>query len=106
MFSLQGGGHSLFPSVPREELGLKALLLHIKRSQLRWLGHLFRMPPGHLPRKVKKVAKKREPEGAEESGQGKNSLGIIGYWFPPTIQRHASWMSEVSKFLLVCNCAQ
>ncbi|KAI3352452.1 hypothetical protein L3Q82_005405 [Scortum barcoo] len=22
----------------------------IERSQLRWLGHLFRMPPGRLPR--------------------------------------------------------
>ncbi|KAI3366822.1 hypothetical protein L3Q82_009238, partial [Scortum barcoo] len=24
----------------------------IERSQLRWLGHLFRMPPGRLPREV------------------------------------------------------
>ncbi|KAI3364012.1 hypothetical protein L3Q82_001226 [Scortum barcoo] len=28
------------------------LLLRIERSQLRWLGHLFRMPPGRLPREV------------------------------------------------------
>ncbi|KAI3367554.1 hypothetical protein L3Q82_026397, partial [Scortum barcoo] len=26
--------------------------LCIERSQLRWLGHLFRMPPGRLPREV------------------------------------------------------
>ncbi|KAK3540202.1 hypothetical protein QTP70_028393 [Hemibagrus guttatus] len=28
------------------------LLLHIERGQLRWLGHLFRMPPGRLPGEV------------------------------------------------------
>ncbi|KAI3369738.1 hypothetical protein L3Q82_024404, partial [Scortum barcoo] len=40
-------------SVTREELGVEEpLLLHIERSQLRWLGHLFRMPPGRLPREV------------------------------------------------------
>ncbi|KAI3362897.1 hypothetical protein L3Q82_011495 [Scortum barcoo] len=36
-------------SVTREELGVEPLLLHIERSQLRWLGHLFQMPPGHSP---------------------------------------------------------
>ncbi|KAK3572533.1 hypothetical protein QTP86_034321, partial [Hemibagrus guttatus] len=39
-------------SVTREELGVKPLLLHIERGQLRWLGHLFRMPPGRLPGEV------------------------------------------------------
>ena len=39
-------------SVTREELRVEPLLLHIERSQLRWLGHLFRMPPGRLPREV------------------------------------------------------
>ncbi|KAK3525946.1 hypothetical protein QTP70_011037 [Hemibagrus guttatus] len=39
-------------SVTREELGVEPLLLHIKRGQLRWLGHLFRMPPGRLPGEV------------------------------------------------------
>ncbi|GAA6111505.1 uncharacterized protein LOC111191400, partial [Tachysurus ichikawai] len=33
-------------SVTREELRVEPLLLHIKRSQLRWLGHLFRIPLG------------------------------------------------------------
>ncbi|KAK7889103.1 hypothetical protein WMY93_024663 [Mugilogobius chulae] len=36
-------------SVTREELGVEPLLLHIERGQLRWLGHLYRMPPGRLP---------------------------------------------------------
>ncbi|KAK3506157.1 hypothetical protein QTP70_018390, partial [Hemibagrus guttatus] len=49
-------GHSLRDRVrsyvTREELGVEPLLLHIERGQLRWLGHLFRMPPGHLPGEV------------------------------------------------------
>ncbi|KAK3535605.1 hypothetical protein QTP70_017246, partial [Hemibagrus guttatus] len=39
-------------SVTGEELGVEPLLLHIERGQLRWLGHLFRMPPGRLPGEV------------------------------------------------------
>ncbi|KAK3519754.1 hypothetical protein QTP70_003889 [Hemibagrus guttatus] len=39
-------------SVTREELGVELLLLHIERGQLRWLGHLFQMPPGRLPGEV------------------------------------------------------
>ncbi len=39
-------------SVTREDLRVEPLLLHIEKGQLRWLGHLFRMPPGRLPRKV------------------------------------------------------
>ncbi|KAK3573272.1 hypothetical protein QTP86_019232 [Hemibagrus guttatus] len=38
--------------VTREELGVEPLLLHIKRGQLRWLGHLFWMPPGRVPGEV------------------------------------------------------
>ncbi|KAK3544083.1 hypothetical protein QTP86_001214 [Hemibagrus guttatus] len=39
-------------SVTREELGVEPLLLHIERGRLRWLGHLFRMPPVRLPGEV------------------------------------------------------
>ncbi|KAK3509747.1 hypothetical protein QTP70_008379 [Hemibagrus guttatus] len=39
-------------SATREELGVEPLLLHIKRGQLRWLRHLFQMPPGRLPGEV------------------------------------------------------
>ncbi|KAK3530440.1 hypothetical protein QTP86_024352 [Hemibagrus guttatus] len=39
-------------SVTWEELRVEPLLLHIERGQLRWLGHLFRMPPGRLPGEV------------------------------------------------------
>ncbi len=36
-------------SVMREGLAVESLLLCVERSQLRWFGHLLRMPPGHLP---------------------------------------------------------
>ncbi|KAK3514344.1 hypothetical protein QTP70_015871, partial [Hemibagrus guttatus] len=35
-----------------QELRVELLLLRIERGQLRWLGHLFRMPPGCLPGEV------------------------------------------------------
>ncbi|TWW73461.1 hypothetical protein D4764_15G0008550 [Takifugu flavidus] len=39
-------------SAIQEELGVEPLLLRFERSQMRWLGHLVRMPPGHLPGEV------------------------------------------------------
>ncbi|TWW78306.1 hypothetical protein D4764_11G0004270 [Takifugu flavidus] len=39
-------------SAIREELGVESLLLRVERSQIRWLGHLVRMPPGRLPGEV------------------------------------------------------
>ena len=39
-------------SVIREGLRVEPLLLRIERSQMRWLGHLVRMPPGRLPGEV------------------------------------------------------
>ena len=39
-------------SAIREGLGVEPLLICIERSQLRWFGHLVRMPPGRIPREV------------------------------------------------------
>ncbi|TWW55949.1 hypothetical protein D4764_09G0009990 [Takifugu flavidus] len=44
-------------SAIREELGVEPLLLHVERNQMRWIGHLVRMPldtslmrcSGHIP---------------------------------------------------------
>jgi len=36
----------------RRELGVVPLLLRVKRSQLRWFGHLISMPPRRLPFEV------------------------------------------------------
>ncbi|TWW81730.1 R2DM Retrovirus-related Pol polyprotein from type II retrotransposable element [Takifugu flavidus] len=35
-----------------EELGVEPLLLRVERSQMGWLGHLVKMPPGRLPGEV------------------------------------------------------
>ena len=55
-FLLRVAGHFLRDrvrsSVTREELRVEPLCLHVERSQLRWLGHLYWMPTGRLPREV------------------------------------------------------
>ncbi|KAK3518183.1 hypothetical protein QTP70_033879 [Hemibagrus guttatus] len=67
-------GHSLRDrvrsSVTREELGVKPLLLHIERGQLRWLGHLFRMPPGRLSGEVFQAC----PTGKRPRGRPRTRL--------------------------------
>ncbi|KAK3565231.1 hypothetical protein QTP86_001041 [Hemibagrus guttatus] len=50
-------------SVTREGLGVEPLLLHIERGQLRWLGHLFRMPLGRLPGEVFRACHREEAPG-------------------------------------------
>ncbi|KAK0151566.1 putative uncharacterized transposon-derived protein F52C9.6 [Merluccius polli] len=51
-------------SVIREELGVDPLLLRVERSQMRWLGHLVRMPPGRLPGEVFRARPTgRRPQG-------------------------------------------
>ncbi len=57
-------------SVTREELRVEPLLLDIERSQLRWLGHLFQMPPGHLPGEVFRV----RPTGRRPPGKTQDAL--------------------------------
>ena len=48
----------------RERLRVEPLLLHVERSQLRWLGHLVRMPPGRLPLEVFRACPSgRRPRG-------------------------------------------
>ncbi|TWW71602.1 hypothetical protein D4764_16G0000990, partial [Takifugu flavidus] len=41
-------GDRVRSSAIREELGVELLLLCVERSQMRWLGHLVRMPPGEV----------------------------------------------------------
>ncbi|KAI3365245.1 hypothetical protein L3Q82_010339, partial [Scortum barcoo] len=66
-------------SVTREELGVEPLLLHIERSQLRWLGHLFRMPPGRLPREVFQACPTGRRPGEDPGHAGETmSLGWPG----------------------------
>ncbi|TWW81841.1 R2 Retrovirus-related Pol polyprotein from type I retrotransposable element [Takifugu flavidus] len=47
-----------------EELGVKPLLPHVERSQMRWLGHLVRMLHGRLPGEVVRACPSgRRPPG-------------------------------------------
>ncbi|TWW69469.1 hypothetical protein D4764_18G0002750 [Takifugu flavidus] len=51
-------------SAIREELGVESLLLRVERSQMRWLGHLVRLPPGCLPGEVFRACSSgRRPPG-------------------------------------------
>ena len=49
---LQVGGEVLPQVEEFKYLGIFLFLVHVERSQLRWFGHLVRMPPGRLPREV------------------------------------------------------
>ncbi|KAI3351691.1 hypothetical protein L3Q82_020526, partial [Scortum barcoo] len=64
--------------VTQEELGVEPLLLlHIERSQLRWLGHLFRMPPGRLPREVFQACPTgRRPRFQEDPGHAGETMSL------------------------------
>ncbi len=57
-------------STTREELRVEPLHLDIERSQLRWLGHLFWMPPGRLPGEVFWV----RPTGRRPRGRPRTRL--------------------------------
>lgn len=70
-------------SVIWEELGIEPLLLHIKKSQLMWLGHVVRMPPGRLPGEVFRA--RRRPRGRPRRHWGAPcfSAGLGAYWDSP-----------------------
>lgn len=75
-------GHSLRDRlrrcITREELGVGSLLLHIERSQLRSLGHLHQMLPGHLPQEPSWAQKMlwHPPGRAGGSVRGEGRLAI------------------------------
>ena len=62
-------------SVIREELGVDPLLLRVERSQMRWLGHLVRMPPGRLPGEVFRA----RPTGRRSWGRPRTLCGERDY---------------------------
>ncbi|KAK3574089.1 hypothetical protein QTP86_002857 [Hemibagrus guttatus] len=69
-------GHELWVMTEREELGVEPLLLHIERGQLRWLGHLFRMPPGRLPGEVFRAC----PTGKRPRGRPRTRWRDYVFW--------------------------
>ncbi|KAI3352329.1 hypothetical protein L3Q82_005297 [Scortum barcoo] len=94
-------------SVTREELGVEPLLLHIERSQLRWLGHLFRMPPGRLPREVFQACPtRRRPCARPRTTHWRDYVSLeLPAWerasgVPPEELEEVSGVNEVSVSLL------
>lgn len=59
------------------KLGVEPLLLFTKRSQLRWLGHLFGMPSRHLAAEVFWVC---PTNGGLREGLGHNEGSISFSW--------------------------
>ncbi len=57
-------------SVTWEELRIEPLVLDTERSQLRWIGHLFRMPPGRPPGEVFRA----RPTGRRPPGKTQDTL--------------------------------
>ncbi|KAK3548138.1 hypothetical protein QTP70_004870 [Hemibagrus guttatus] len=90
-------------SVIQEELGVEPLLLHIERGQLRWLRHLFRMPPGRLPGEVSRAC----PTGKRPRGRPRtrwrdyvSQLAWARLWVPPEELEDVSGEREVWASLL------
>ncbi|TWW73493.1 hypothetical protein D4764_15G0008870 [Takifugu flavidus] len=65
-------------SAIREELAVEPLLLRVERSQMRWLVHLVRMPPGRLPGEVFRAC----PSGNKSPPRRRNLRGYHGRTSP------------------------
>ena len=74
-------------SATQERLGVESLLLHLGRSQLKWLGHLVWMPLERLSREVLEARPtvKRPPVRPRMRRRDYiDSLALIGApWDPP-----------------------
>ena len=69
------GDSLLRSSVIRAGLGLEPLLLCVERSQLRWFGHLIRMPHGRIPREVFQA----HPAGRRPRIRWRNYISTLGW---------------------------
>ncbi|TWW60112.1 hypothetical protein D4764_05G0002020 [Takifugu flavidus] len=86
-----------------EELGVESLLLRVERSQMRWLGHLVRMPPGRLPGEVFRAC----PSGRRPPGRPRtrwrdcvSRLAWERLGIPPDELEEVAGEREVWAFLL------
>ncbi len=59
-------------SVIRESLNIEPLLLKIEKSQLRWFGHVLRMPTNRLPQRVYSA----QPTGRRPVGRPRRSWRV------------------------------
>nr|XP_054589525.1 RNA-directed DNA polymerase from mobile element jockey isoform X1 [Nothobranchius furzeri] len=87
----------------REGLGVEPLLLRIERSQLRWFGHLVRMPPGRLPGEVFRAcpAGRRPPGRPRTRWRGyisnlvRERLGVLPEELVEEARERTAWSSLV-----------
>ena len=94
-------------SVIRERLRVEPLLLHIERSQLRWFGHLARMPPGRLPGEVFRACPTgRRPRGRPRtrwrdyiSRLAWERLGILPEELVEAAEGREVWTSQLKLML-------
>lgn len=93
-------------SVPWEELGVKPLFLHIERSQLRWLGHLFRMAPACLPGEVFRAGSTRRRSQGRPRTHWRDFVFWSGLGTPwdPTRWAGGNIQGEGSLGLFCCPC--
>ncbi|TWW65109.1 hypothetical protein D4764_21G0000090 [Takifugu flavidus] len=88
-------------SAIREELGVEPLLLRVERSQMRWLGHLVRMPPGRLPGEVFRACpSSRRPLGRPRTRWYVSPLVWERLGIPPDELEEAAGEREVWASLL------
>ncbi|KAI3360319.1 hypothetical protein L3Q82_014632 [Scortum barcoo] len=95
---------STFPPSPMVMNFGAAAPYRIERSQLRWLGHLFRMPPGRLPREVfQAYPTGRRPRGRPRT-RWRNTMYSRLAWerlgVPPEELEEVSGVREVWASLL------
>ena len=64
------------------ELGLDSMDKYIARRQLRWLGHVSRMPFDRLPRRLlSSWLPYKRPRGAPEMTFGKTMIKALNLWY-------------------------
>ena len=100
---------------PKGKGEVEPLLLHIKRSQLRWLGHLYRMAPGCLPLEVFLACPtRRRPRGRlktrwSDYGRGKSPrlsgrIWMDGILRPPHTGQTSNFLIQPLSDHSVASC--
>ena len=89
-----------------ERTGLLSIDVYVTRRQLRWLGHVTRMPTDRLPRKMLTCwVNERRPRGAPEFTYGRGiykSLKKVGLakceWYGKALNR-VEWKNVIDSYI-------
>jgi hypothetical protein len=88
------------------ELGLDSMDKYIARRQLRWLGHVSRMPFDRLPRRLLSSSSwlpYKRPRGALEMTVGKTiikalkTFDIVSKHWPAMAANRTNWRHRINK---------